>query len=515
MPKVPEKIDMKFVQAELKKAHTLEIKECARNFWYYAQFLVTQDEERQINRPYPLNFKYLHDYDHATMVHRKVAALKPRRMLISLQSLAKKMWKAHFAGTGLPGSMDVYHGGYSATDEDLAFYQMGRINFMYDHLPLWLQDFNPMTTRNALFKEFRAGGKIQGFPLKRQGPQGFGFSDFTFDEMAWQEAARTTWKGLVPTIGVGNIEAISTPNGKDGMGRLFWEIWTNDDDDYKDIHRWTCDWWDNPDHDESWYKNITSGLKKWEIAQMLEKSFISMAGKPIWQEFERRFHVADIKKEPLLIIPSLPMFVGWDLGFLAPVVMFAQMNPQDQWVLHREFRDYEVSFGKFCRDALVFANTFYNRKEIPEIICVPPDAKNRYRNKAESGAINDIAEIKMQWRKPDGTDPNVRWGAMQTGTRQNEGPRLKEVRKLWSLRGDGNYGIIINPQCETFIDGCGGGYYRDEKGGEEPVKNSYSDPQDAFQMDVTAYNRMVDPTLGFSKKKKERPPDRIGMGTGM
>lgn len=483
-----------------------EYRLCAQDFWYFAQFISTHDEERGIVRPYPLNFDYLRRYHKEIMDNQKVVTLKSRRMLISLHEITFKLWRAKFAGQNLAGAVDIYHGGYSATDEDLAKYQMGRIKEMHSSLPLWLQDRNPLVQPNTLFHKFEHGGIIQGFPMKRQGPQGFGFSDFTFDEMAWQEAARTCWKGLVPTIGIGNVRAISTPNGREGLGRFFYEVWKDVDQMYSGLHRVKIHWQENPEHTQEWYDTVTSGLKKWEIQQMYEMSFVSMAGKPVWPEFDRLIHVPSDAES---IIPGRPIYLGWDFGFHNPAFCISQRNTRDQWVLHREYLKEDIDFDDFCIQCREYAGGMYDRKDTPEIHYVDPAGFGRYSNRAKSGASSDVHAIKLHWAKGSGgREVIVRPGALQTGTRTSEAPRLKDIRTLWKEReGDRRPGILINSQMEKFIDGCGGGYNYPERGHtEEPEKNSYSHIQDAVQYIVSGYNRDLDPAK-YAKRPHQRRKD--------
>ncbi|MFA5346481.1 MAG: hypothetical protein WC315_09445, partial [Candidatus Omnitrophota bacterium] len=116
------------IQSLVGQLNKAEIEACAKDFWYFAQFLRTDDEERELIRPFPLNFDYLHAVFYNLENYKRNVILKSRRELVSLLSLARKLWKAKFAGSDLKGSAGMYYGGYSATDEELAKYQMARIS---------------------------------------------------------------------------------------------------------------------------------------------------------------------------------------------------------------------------------------------------------------------------------------------------------------------------------------------------------------------------------------------------
>jgi len=490
-----------------------EYRACAMDYWYFARFLQTDDEEREAWRTFPLNFDYLHRANKEYEDSQRVAFLKSRRMLISLLAITKTLHRAMFAGTQLPGTKDVYYTGYSATDEDVAKYQMGRISQIYHRLPEWMKRRNPLNIDNTLYLEWEKGGKIQGFPLKRQGPQGYGFSEFIFDEAAWQEAARTTWKGLSPTIGRGKIIVISTPNGMEGTGRFFYELWSGYQDRYKNFNRVKIHWKENPEHDQAWFDMVTDDLEPWEIQQMYEMSFVSMAGTPVWPKFDRQIHVLD---KPPQIIENRPIYPGWDFGFHYPAITFWQRNHLDQWVGFKELIREDIEFGKFCDEGLEFAGTFYDRRKHDEVHFVDPAGFASYSSKAESGAMSSAHEIAEKWRRKNGERAIVRRGAVQTGTRSVEGPRLREVRALW-IRKDRSPGILLSPEMEVFIDGCGGGYcYDRERKSEEPEKNYYSHTQDSFQYVVTGWNRMVHPAeYNDENNKPSKSYRRIGHRTGL
>lgn len=493
----------------LQQARKHEFNLCSGDFWYFMQFIETEDEDRAIFRPFPQDYDYLHRLNDAIINNQKVILLKSRRLLASWLMVMRHYWQAKFAGTKAPGSKDVFRGALMSIGQTEAQYLIQRISRSDKRLPDWLRMRNPLMVDNLMYLEFELGGTIQAFPLKREGPQTFGFTEVGFDEMALQEAVRTVWTGLIPTLGDrGKLVAVSTPNGKQN---LFYDIWSNKDDAYKDIYRIKLHWTDNPEHDDEWFKKTTSGMDKQMVARMFELSFAAYYGTPVWSTWNDRMH----KAEETEVYPDRPMFVGWDLGYNRPACIFAQRNSRDQWVGHREVVDTQISFDKFCEKVIINANAFYDRNVVPEIHCVPPDARHRYRNRSVSGATNDAAEIKQVFGK--GNNPaKLIFAPTEVGTRAVEGPRLKETRKVFAMRSDGEPGAYFNEKMITFIEGCQGGYAYPEKGDSEvPDKNEYSDPQDAFQHIVTAYNRMVKPQNQYKKKeytRQKRKPGRWKIG---
>lgn len=482
-----------------------ELATCASDFWYFAQFLTTDDEERELRRPFPLPDKFVHldSLHQAAEKDRRLIILKPRRMQVSMYFCARMLWRAKFCK-----QPDVYYGGYSAMDETLALYQLYRIKQMHDRLPGWLQIFNPMIKDTELKKEFEGGGKIHGFPLKRVGAQGFGFSEYLFDEAAWQEAAATTYAGLIFSIGQGKIFIVSTPNGEEGMGKFFHDVWHCKNERYTNYTRLEFDSRENPEHDDQWHseRRIECGDPH-VYAQMIEKSFVSPEGDVIFPEFDS---VHQVSRETLPIVEGRPLYVCWDFGYDWPAVVLMQRSAHDQWLVLREFCGQSIDFGIFCKLVLEQCNAMYDREKTPEIHCIDPAGLQRYHQKAESGAVSDAHEIRKRWARA-GQDVQIRPGVQQVGTREHEGPRLKEVRSLMRIREDGKFPLVVDPQCTTVKDGFATGYVKDKYG--KPVKNRFSHPMDAIQYGVTAYNRMVNPNID-QKKYESQKYKRLGFRTG-
>ena len=505
--------DIKELRLQQDRLHRMELATCATDFRYFSQFLVTDDEEMQKQRVFP----DLEQFPHVKKIHDayeggdRIVVLKPRRMQTSMYLCARKLWKAKFAGTGLPGTEDVFHGGYSATDESLAFYQLSRISAMHARLPEHIRNFNPLVKDNTLFKVFEKGGKVEGFPLRRQGPQGFGFSEFDFDEAAWQEAAASTYRGLAPTIGRGKICIVSTPNGEEGIGQFFCSLWHGTNGRYQNYNRVEFDWWDNPEHDQAWFDRVTADLEEWEVAQMYLKSFVTVEGEPVFPEFRAANHVST---KPLQFIPGRTVYICWDFGFYHPACVFMQQDQFDRWMVLREFCPERLDFSLFAKFILEKANTFYDRtdqKNWSEIHFIDPAGFQRYADRSMSGATCAAHEIRERFKYSDDFFAQVRSGAMQVGDRKYEGPRLRAVRELFRLRDDKKYGIIIDPGCTTIIDGFAGGYVLDKFG--VPVKNKYSHPMDAIQYGVTGYNMVVNPSK-YQKAAEKSQYKRIGHRTG-
>ncbi|GAG04627.1 unnamed protein product, partial [marine sediment metagenome] len=184
---------------QLSKDHDEEMLLCAKDLFYFLQFCYTEDEDNKKIRPFPVHYQYLREVNQSIEDNQKTVILKSRRLLISWLGMLRQMHQAIFAG--MSGGHEVFFGGVASVGEVEAQYLIERITKVYHRLPKWIKSRNPLITDNKLYMEWKYGGKVQAFACKREGPQTFGFSEFFFDEMALQEAARLTWTGLIPTLG--------------------------------------------------------------------------------------------------------------------------------------------------------------------------------------------------------------------------------------------------------------------------------------------------------------------------
>jgi hypothetical protein len=501
---------------ELGKARMNDIILSAQNMEYYAKFVETFDEEHETHRPFPTRKEYPLIWQVNDRINEKKRCVinKGRRAMLSWLGTLRQSWRAWRVNLGIPDIPTVYGGGIMSIGEDEAVELITRCKVIHNRLPTYFREFNPARIKTTEIL-YAGGGRIKAFPLRRQGPRSFGFTEVFFDEMAFQEAVRSVWMGMIPTLGAaGVVLAVSTPNGR---GNLFYDIWHNKNDRYDQIERIWIPFDAHPDHDEQWLRVQSGTLTQKEVAREYYGSFASYAGEPVWDQFKREWHVASEDEAAEWEIDlNRPIYIGYDLGYHFPAATVWQRNTKDQWIGFLEYQDYDCDFETFCenlREKLV--GLYGDRRRAMEIHCLPQDAKNRYHQRARSGAANDHAQVKKTFGF-GARQARTAFCPAPVGTRDNEAPRLKETRKLWKRRADDLFGIRLHPRMELFIEGCDGGYcYPPEKGGEQPSKNEHSHPQDSAQT-VFSSNPISRPerqkkTPGSGRKS----PSRIGGRTGL
>ena len=475
--------------------------QAASDFWFFApNYLITVDEENKIKRKFPERIwkgrartsDYLGRVTDLIDQNQITCLLKIRRMLISLTVMGRFLHRAMFAGTKIPGSYEAYSAAILSVDEDQAKYQLSRILQMWEDLPRYLRDINPIITKNALMLQWKNGGKIQAFSLKEKGIIGYGFSEILFDEAAFQMFARSTYEGTRPAIGEnGKIIVVSTPNGKRNW---FHEVYTNANGDYDGVARMVLDWKEHPDHDDEWFHTMESTMGAQEFARQYLCSFTSSFGKPVFRgEYDSR--LSETTDDMLTsYIPGKPVLVGWDLGYMAPACIFTQFNSKQQLVAQHEAIGSQIDIYEFAksvrekRAAWYPAGTTY-------IHFVPHDAFRNFRTQGKHGHVNDYQVLFASPHPTAGIERGVFFGEQAyRGAVQIE-VRLGSVRKLLRIRDDGRAGFLVSKTgCPELVDGFNGGYvYKEQSRGAnpdqlEPDKNcDYSDEMDALQMITTGY----------------------------
>ena len=497
---------------------------CASDFWWWRQYVKTRDEENKRIRTFPPKVwkgefrtsTYLRDFYNEIDNHQLTVVLKPRRMLVTWLCLMRFMHKAQFAGMGLPGADEAFSAAVMSVDEDSAKYFLDKIYSVYDLMPDWLKELNPVVVRNALHCKFKHGGEIKGFSLKQSGALGYGFSEVLFDEAAFQMFARTTFEGTRPTIGsTGKMIVVSTPNG---LRNWFAEVWKNRENQYAEFFRIELFYNQHPDRDKEWLAKIRASMSRQAFARQYLKSFSSAAGNPVFQnEYDETANESDNEKF-LAYIPGKPVLIGWDLGYLSPAAVVGQMNHKDQFIGQHEFFGVEEdihNFGVRLKEQLAAwypPGTTY-------IHFIPHDARMSYKTQSKHGHRNDyqtlFATPSAKWQLPSDvvSEAGIYCGESAYNGKVAINDRLGAVRTMIRLRQDKRAGGVFSRKgCPELIQGFRAGYAYPEAdkvhdpGRLEPDKGDYSHLHDALQMIATGYQ-----VIRYMQKSKEKTTDRESM----
>lgn len=220
---------------------------------------------------------------------------------------------------------------------------MEKIRYMISRLPTWMlppgydekkhdhhmQILNPETGAylkgEANNKAFGRGGRYKAAFLDE-----FAYWEFT-DEDAWRSLADATDCRL----------PVSTPNGRQNQfARLR-------HGEAGDIRCFSIHWKLHPERDEEWYRKEKLRRTDLEVAQELDISYESSAGKRFFHNYNPAIHRA-----PLVWNPYAPVYACWDFGRLRPAVLFTQKDINDRWMWLKLIRGQDVTLQTFSDHVL-------------------------------------------------------------------------------------------------------------------------------------------------------------------
>jgi hypothetical protein len=215
----------------------------------------------------------------------------------------------------------------------------------------------------------------------------------------------------------------------------------------------------------NYYQNAVAGkTKSWIDANVLNRVSPRRDGKPVLPDFNRAVHVAKKAIEP---IPGVEVLIGQDFG-RRPCAIFMQ-NIRGSWQVFHEL----IARGM---GALKFAPLL--RNEIAK--AVPSGTRWRIIGDPSGdfpGQNDDQVpfQIFRSHRLPVLAAPSFLLSV-----------RLQAAEAVLTRMHEGRPALSVSPTCTTLIAALDGGYHfrrlkvAGERYAEEPEKDEYSDPADAF-----------------------------------
>ena len=213
-----------------------------------------------------------------------------------------------------------------------------------------------------------------------------------------------------------------------------------------------------------YYVNAILGkTKSWIDANVLNRVSPRRDGKPVLKDFSRSVYVA---KQPLAPVPGLELVVGCDFG-RRPAAIFGQCL-RGRWMILHELIGRDMG-------ARTFAPLL--RNELAQ--CFPGMTFKIWGDPSgDFKGQNDETvpfQIFRSARLPIQPAPSFLFTV-----------RLQTIEAVMSRMSEGRPDLVVSPTCTTLIAALDGGWhYRrmkvsGERYAEEPEKDEYSDPADAF-----------------------------------
>lgn len=212
----------------------------------------------------------------------------------------------------------------------------------------------------------------------------------------------------------------------------------------------------------NFYKEKVAGqTKAWIDSNIMNRSAVTVDGKPVYPQFRRDVHVSD---RPLQPVAGIPVSIGLDFG-RQPAAAIGQQLRGD-WFIQREFIGRDVSAFEFAPLLKGFLATHYPGFQFT----FWGDPAGQQRGQATD---KTPFEVFMQRGMTVRPAPNPR---NELSVRHEA---MNKVLMERSAAGRPSR-MLIDPGCVALITGMGGGYFlrrlrvSGERYAEEPEKNQYS-----------------------------------------
>ena len=225
-----------------------------------------------------------------------------------------------------------------------------------------------------------------------------------------------------------------------------------------------------PNLADTYYEDLAlSHDEDWVDVNVHAKYGYVRDGRPVYINWNPSIHVA---REPIQIVKSYPIILGWDFGYQNSACIVCQQLPNGLFNVKHEFLVEYMDTRTFVREKIkpfLFANY-----PGADIIGTGDPAGGGHSTSDGMTCVRVLAEAGLPIEVPDSNDWDSRYGA---------------VNELLMKRLEGDKPAFqVDPECTKLIKGFNGEYKykrifdrRYERYGDKPLKNEYSHIHDALQ----------------------------------
>nr|DAI56972.1 MAG TPA: large terminase protein [Caudoviricetes sp.] len=276
-----------------------EIKKCKNNIFYFAKhyiYILNPDRGRELVKLYGYQKRML-----KKIVDNRFAIFNTSRQI------GKSMLISIYAVWYL-----CFHEDKSillaADKEATAIEIFGKVKLAYESLPNWLKPGAIEFSKTKM--NFDNGCRMQVTTTTENTGRGFSINVLLLDEFAFvaPEVAEAFFTAILPTISASKSSKViitSTPNG---VGNLFYRLFTQAQEG-KNSYVWdTVLWSDVPGRDEKFKEDQISQMGYKKFAQEYEAQFISDANSFLPEEIYQQFRM---NSKPALLVFEQGKYQVW------------------------------------------------------------------------------------------------------------------------------------------------------------------------------------------------------------
>ena len=199
-----------------------------------------------------------------------------------------------------------------------------------------------------------------------------------------------------------------------------------------------------------WKTKTSEGLSNRAWQREYEISWSSPEGEPVVPEFDPHKHVRDT-----LVSRDSKLLRFWDFGAVSPVVLYAQLSPYGQVLVHRELCPFNCPLDQLLPMVKAISMDLVTRSDYfdagdPEVDSV-----------GSLGTIHDLlqrAGIHMHTNRPG---KEVSYASL----------RDRFLKSVYVPRLGHEPSVLISPRCPNLIEALSGGFHLSALPPYRPVKS--------------------------------------------
>jgi len=239
--------------------------------------------------------------------------------------------------------------------------------------------------------------------------------------------------------------------------------------DQPKIEVMTIHWSLHPEKDQAWYEKEKLRRNDIEVAQELDISYLSSAGKPFYAGFRQDLHV--IEYEPL---KDKELLFGWDYGWHYPCLVISQIDAKGRWVVYDMILGRNKNIKPFGEEVIGYQNLHY------------PSMTHKGFGDPAGKSPNDQTDITSQ-EILIGLGFRIESQPSNLPT-TNYSARKKIIEGKLNTIIDGRPALLVHKRCQMIIEAFEGGYHYPEKDryGRE-VESPFDDDWYAHPMNCIEY----------------------------
>jgi len=311
-------------QVDARESHNADLERCAADFWQFAQYVQTRDEDDQGRiRPFPLDWPYLQVLIAELNSDEPVLVIpKSRRMIVTTTIDAWTLWRMMFTDRT---AGDLWSACVISINEKKSKQFVARMVEIHSLLPGWLQ--KSWETATQLDRSIAGGGSLEAIHAGGSGPRGEGYAVGIMDESGFQTNARENYRALRQCAR--KTVEVSSANGR---GNHFDEMWDDRTVRVLELH-----YSKHPERvpgtvkGDAWKTRAMVGQTKadWAREQEMDRDVYATVG--YYGSDWTRDVVGDCEWDGVSIVT-----IGMDYSYLHPAAVVSHLNAQDQWCRYWE-----------------------------------------------------------------------------------------------------------------------------------------------------------------------------------